>query len=255
MAVLTAILAGCGHAPPASDKADAAARQRLARLADAEGNPADELALFAPAAARDPGDLTLQTRYAIALGKAGRNKEALDAALGVYGHDKSDISVALLTARLYVRLDQASDAAGVYKDVLARDPANIQAINGLGIATVISGAYDQAEANFRQAIAASPNDAPSRNNLGLALALQHKTDEAIPLLEALSREDSASARVRTNLALAYTMAGDRAKAVTLLTGAIGAAEAEKTVTEFARLIPAATQASNLPATTVGSTVR
>jgi Flp pilus assembly protein TadD len=229
------LLTGCARSSDTQSHTDTATRMRLAQLAGAEGDANGELALLAPAAAQDHSNAALQTRYATALAKAGQNKEALDVALALYNRDKSDVGVALLIGRLYVRLNDGQSAAPIYQAVIARDASNLEAFNGLGIAEIMQRAFPQAEANFRRAVAIAPADAASRSNLALALTLERKTDDAIQILEAVWREDNTSRRVRTNLALAYAAAGSRDKAVALLTPIMTPAEVEKSVNAYAQV--------------------
>jgi Flp pilus assembly protein TadD len=235
-AIIGILLAGgCARSPDARALDDTATRLHLAQLAEAEGNAKEELALLAPAAARNPGNIALQTRYATALAQTGHNQQALDVALLAYGRDKSNTGLGLLVGRLYIRQENVPAAATVYQDVIACDANSLEAINGLGIAEAMQRTLPRAEASFRRAVAVAPADAASRNNLGLALTLERKTDEAIRVLEMLWREDNTAPRVRTNLALAYATAGSRDKAMALLTPAMDSAEAERTVDAYAQL--------------------
>jgi Flp pilus assembly protein TadD len=229
------LLAGCAASPGGSAQNDGAARQRLARMAEASGNVSDELALLGPAAARDPNDAALQKQYAAALARAGRNAEALDIALAQQGRDRTDTETALLVGRLYVRLDNAPAAVATYQDITARAADNLEALNGLGIARVMQRSFPDAEAAFRRAVAVAPDDQASRNNLALALALEHKTDAAIDILETLRREANDSRRVRANLALAYAASGNRDKAAALLAPIMDQAEVEKSLVSYAGL--------------------
>src|SRR3954451_1410745 len=80
-AIIGILLAGgCARSPDARALDDTATRLHLAQLAEAEGNAKEELALLAPAAARNPGNIALQTRYATALAQTGHNQQALDVA-------------------------------------------------------------------------------------------------------------------------------------------------------------------------------
>nr|WP_294517582.1 tetratricopeptide repeat protein [uncultured Rhodopila sp.] len=252
------LLTGCSTSSNKAARNDAETRARLAQLTDGEGNPEAQLARLGEAAARDRSDAALQKRYATALAKAGRNAEALDVALPIYGRDQRDADLGLLIGRLYVRLDNGGAAVPVYQEVVAHDAGNLEALNGLGIAEVMQRSYPDAEATFHQAVAVAPADAASRNNLALALTLEHKSDEAIGILETLWKEDSTSRRVRTNLAMAYVAAGDRDKAAALLSPVMAQADVEKSISSYAQLAgeaqPAPAQvAASVPTRTAGKT--
>jgi Flp pilus assembly protein TadD len=233
LAVVAAV-AGCSHATRNEATTDAAVRAQLAQLADKDNDAAGALDQLAAIAAREPDDASAQISYATALADTGRNRQALQVAAPVYDRDKSPTRLGLLVGRLHIRMEQVGPAATVYHEILAHDPDNIDALNGLGIAQVMQGTLGGAETSFRRAVGLAPADPASRNNLALALALEHKTDEAIPELQSLLRDDAGSRRIRSNLALAYAVAGDRDRATATLSPLMSATEAEKTVDLYAR---------------------
>ncbi len=216
-------------------EADSAIRTKLAQLSEPPGNSGEQLASLGLAASQSPDNSAIQIRYAAALANAGRNLQALQVANQVYDRDKGPTSLGLLVGRLHIRLEESEAAAATYRQVLGKEPENIEALNGLGIAEVMQGTLAAAETALRHAVADAPADAFSRNNLALALALERKTDEAIPTLQALLREDSSSRRVRANLALAYTLSGDREKAAATLLPIMNSAEAQKAVDGYSRI--------------------
>ena len=216
-------------------EADSAIRAKLAQLSEQSGNSGEQLASLGLAASQSPSNAAVQIRYATALANAGRNLQALQVATPVYDRDKGPTSLGLLIGRLHIRLEESEAAASAYRQVLAGEPENIEALNGLGIAEVMQGTLAAAETALRHAVADAPADTFSRNNLALALALERKTDEAIPTLQALLREDSSSRRVRANLALAYTLSGDREKATATLLPIMNSSEAQTAIDGYSRI--------------------
>jgi Flp pilus assembly protein TadD len=172
---------------------------------------------------------------ATALANAGRNEEALEVAQATYDADRTDVSAALLVGRLSLRLGDGAAARAIYQQILTRSSDNLQALNGLGIAEVISGTLPAAEATFRRAVTLSTADGGSRSNLALTLALEGKINEAIPMLEAEMRQDAPSDRDRSNLALAYAAAGQADKAADLLTPRMTVKEANRFINAYAPL--------------------
>jgi len=223
---------GCARTGDIAMRADLKAQ--LDQLADANGG---DNASTLPGAVSSHAEARALSRVqqATALAIAGRNREALDIVRAAYDSDRADISAALLVGRLTLRLGDGAAAREVYQQILTRSPDNPQALNGLGIADVISGTLPAAEATFRRAITISGSDGGLRSNLALTLALEGKVDEAIPMLEAQVRQDAATDRDRSNLALAYAAAGQVDKAAELLTPRMTATEAVRFIGAYASL--------------------
>ena len=64
------------------------------------------------------------------------------------------------------------------QQVLAKTPANLKALNLLGIALTSAGRADEAAARFKQALAADPNFLPARKNLAINEFARGKLAEA-----------------------------------------------------------------------------
>ncbi len=72
-----------------------------------------------------------------------------------------------------------NEAETVYREVLARQPANPQALYLLGTLSGQSGRWAEAESLLQQAIAIQPGQAIFYNNLGIVLKGQGKIEQAI----------------------------------------------------------------------------
>jgi Flp pilus assembly protein TadD/2-polyprenyl-3-methyl-5-hydroxy-6-metoxy-1,4-benzoquinol methylase len=73
---------------------------------------------------------------------------------------------------------RVSDAARLYRQILAMRPGTGAALNNLGSALCDLGQPEDAETCFRQLVMLSPHDAEAHNNLGTALHAQQKLDAA-----------------------------------------------------------------------------
>ncbi len=71
-----------------------------------------------------------------------------------------------------------SDAEAGYREVLATDRENIDALHFLGVIAYQRAEYEQAAALIAQALSANDANAPAHNNLGNVLVDQGKLDEA-----------------------------------------------------------------------------
>ena len=90
-------------------------------------------------------------------------------------------------------------AEQLYREVLARDPAEAVALHFLGVIHWQRGNFAEAEAPMRQSVAARPDLPPFRNNLGLLLRDLHRNREAIEAFEAAIAIDAGYLEARTNL--------------------------------------------------------
>jgi predicted O-linked N-acetylglucosamine transferase (SPINDLY family) len=89
------------------------------------------------------------------------------------------IQQAFNLAAQYHRAGQLKEAEQLYRQVLARQPAHIDAIHNLGLIAHQTGRNDVAVDLIRRAIALRPDDAEAYNNLGIALRDMGQVDEAI----------------------------------------------------------------------------
>jgi protein O-GlcNAc transferase len=79
------------------------------------------------------------------------------------------------------------EAEALYRQALAEDPQNIDALHFLGVVALQRGDPAQAVVLISQALSRNPANPPACNNLGLALAAQGKRREAVSAwLEALA---------------------------------------------------------------------
>ena len=72
-----------------------------------------------------------------------------------------------------------AEAEAAYRQILASDPGNFDALHLLGVAAYQLGRYDEASEHISRALALSPTDAAAQNNLGNVLRAQGRLDEAL----------------------------------------------------------------------------
>jgi cytochrome c-type biogenesis protein CcmH/NrfG len=83
--------------------------------------------------------------------------------------DPSDLPAQLALAEAYVRAGRPIDASARYQAVLARDPENVAALDGLALILVASGSNDGALVAADRALSLRPRDADALFVKGLAL--------------------------------------------------------------------------------------
>ena len=72
-----------------------------------------------------------------------------------------------------------TEAETVYRQMLAINPADIDALHFSGVAAHHRGDHGRAAQLISKALSLNPSNAPAQNNLGIALAAQGRSDEAI----------------------------------------------------------------------------
>jgi len=85
---------------------------------------------------------------------------------------------ALGVALQHHQAGRIAEAEAAYRQILASDPTNFDALHLLGVAAYQLGRHDEAWERISQALALSPTDAPAQNNLGNVLRAQGRLDEA-----------------------------------------------------------------------------
>ena len=76
-----------------------------------------------------------------------------------------------------------AEAEARYRQALAADPEDAEALTNLGVTLQLRGRPDQAEACYRRALELRPDQPEGHNNLGVALQALDRLDEAIACFE------------------------------------------------------------------------
>ena len=110
------------------------------------------------------------------------------------------------------RNEDYHDYDRIWRDTIAKRPANPRARNNYATALIARGSFAEAETHLRHALSIDPSFAEALANLGIALSSQGRFDEGIPLLERAVALDPRPASYR-NLGEAYGARGDTPRAL------------------------------------------
>lgn len=210
-------LAACGHL---QQSADAGAKTPTLRVADAA------LATGAPEVALNVAQVILEkdprnVKALIARGDAyyAMHQRALadasyQAAIGI---DPNAAGAQVGLGRILAQSDpKAAEAA--FLTALKSEPANIDALNNLGVVRDLTGRYAEAEDAYYHALMVAPDSVEVQINLGVSLALSGHGETALRLLRGVASDPDAVQAWRNELSHALAVAGDPALAQQLAQG-------------------------------------
>jgi tetratricopeptide (TPR) repeat protein len=124
------------------------------------------------------------------------------------------------TAEGLVASGDLAGAETIYKEVLAEDPEDLEALNGLAVTLMLEGKHDEAVAIQERVVAADPTDVQTRIELGFNyLNYQDRADDAVRVLGEAAALNG-SAKNLTFLAQAQSVAGKKDEAETTLRRAL-----------------------------------
>jgi Flp pilus assembly protein TadD len=121
-----------------------------------------------------------------------------------------------------------------FNSVLAADPTNEIAMNGLGVAFDLNGEHKRAVAEYTKLLMINSTNMDALNNLALSYAIGGSGQEAVTILRDLTRSQLNDVNLRHNLAIAYYVTGQEKVAYKLVTSEISESEAKQTFQSIRR---------------------
>jgi Flp pilus assembly protein TadD len=236
------LLAGClaltaCSTPPKSDAGYERSMQLAADL-EKRGDPATA-ATFYQQATQQPGagvDTWLKLGDSLLAGNDLRGAErAFQRALELKP-ENSDALLGLGTAQLRQgKLERAVTALTQAADGFGQAASQAKAFNRLGIAQVLRGQTESAQAAFARGLALEPADLDTRCNLALAYALGGDRQKALQTIDPVSQSPLAQARHQRNELLILVLAGSAKDLDARTFDDIPAAERQKLLSEARRI--------------------
>lgn len=172
--------------------ADAAARHRAGRLADAA-------ALYQQVLARRPRHADARHLLGLVYHQAGDQGLAIEHIAQAVRLDPKNPAIHLNLGEAYRRLGRWDQAVACYERTLALQPDNAAAYNNLGLAHKQAGRLEAARGHFERALALQPDSADACNNLARALMATGRIDEAVARYRQAVGQQPANAFLHSNL--------------------------------------------------------
>ena len=208
-----------------------------ARVAMAGGNTDVGLNICTSLLLKRPGDAALLACRADALAAQGRAAEAVSGYTAARAADPANAEAIIGLGRLRLATDPRA-AEALFLEALTRDPRNAAALNNLGVSRDLQGRHADAQVAYGEAIAAAPDMRGPQVNLALSLALSGRSGDAVRILRPIGERADATARERHDLAAVLTMDGKPDEASRLLRTDLDGTQVDNAVSGY-RALPAA----------------
>jgi Flp pilus assembly protein TadD len=212
--VMIGALSGCSG--PLST--DHTARRPSLRVADAAlKSGAAEVALRVAdiVLAEHPASAPALITRGDALYALGRRDLAQTAYRTAIATDPTAVGAEVGLGRTLAQSDPPA-AEAAFLSALTHDPANVVALNNLGVVRDLQGRHAEAQEAYNEALAVAPGSADVQINLGMSLALSDRSAEAVQLLRGVAAVPGANQAWRPELLAGLTLAGDGAWAQQML---------------------------------------
>lgn len=237
---LVSLLAGCGSPLDLQSKAvlESADRPSLkaSRAALAEGQAETALSIARGVLSVDPhnvGALTAAANADVALNNRKTADQEFREALAIM---PSYVPALLGVGKMKLR-DNANEAEGIFRTIVARNPGNAPAMVDLGVALDLQERHAEAQKMYTKALAINPELNSARVNMAVSVALSGDPVRAEQMLRDSTDASAMTPKLRANVALAETLAGQPDQARQTLLADMTPAEALDSVQAWAALAP------------------
>jgi tetratricopeptide (TPR) repeat protein len=178
-----------------------------ANIAAREYRKAVEIARSA--SAEHPGDVRLQRVHALALRRDGRAEEAIALLQGTLAQHADEPTVHMALAGAFADAGRPDDAIKALQAAQAKFPANTALLFELGATYDRHERHAEAEEVFKQVLARDPENADALNYLGYMLAERgERLDESVTLLKKALQLEPENGSFLDSLGWAYYKANN-----------------------------------------------
>jgi Flp pilus assembly protein TadD len=183
-----------------------------AKQAIAAHNYKSAAQLYAQLIEKNPNENAYKFAHADALRRAGHYDEAIIAFKKLLGDPKYGLDALEGLGLAYMEDGDFDEAGDALAEVMEKDPKRWQTINAIGILFTTKQMYPEARQYFDEALHITPQNISVSNNMALMEALDKNYDEAIRLLQdAMQIAGKRSSQIKPlamNLALVYAIKGE-----------------------------------------------
>ncbi len=168
--------------------------------------------LYERALARNPGDIFLRNRLAVALRHAGRLDEAEAEIRAILGRDAGNVDAYGTLAAIHMDRDNVELAELILSKGLARKPDDPQLLTNMGLVQLHHGDDQAAFELFERASTADPGFLVGRMNKAAVFLRVGDHIRAIQELDYILRIEPGNTQALLNLGIAHRLAGKHEQA-------------------------------------------
>ena len=181
---------------------------------------------------RSPDNVAAYLGLAALHEQVGQPEQAGRYYLEAVKRDGDNAAVRRAYGRMLLVQGNHAAAAEQYQAALKSDSDDVKALNGLGVAYDQMGKHGKAQEQYRRVLKNDPEHLIALGNLGLSLIAAGDVAGAIEKMAPAADSLKMTSNLRQNLALAYVVSGREAAAQKLLRRDLGAAGAERVMTQL-----------------------
>jgi Flp pilus assembly protein TadD len=237
VAACCALTACASLTSPQQHTLTADARLQVAEAADASGDSELASSMYIQAAVSEPSNIALQMRCADALARYGKLAQARQILTERLRSNPGQPDLTRALALIDLIGGRPEQAIAGLDQVLAANPADLNALVDKAVALDLLGQHTAAQAIYTQVLATTPDDAATRNDLAMSQMLQGRTSEALQTLVPMQNADTSPQRLKVNLGILYAATGDHDRSRQLL----GDRASDGDVEAIARALASSTQ--------------
>ncbi len=172
--------------------------------------------MYLEAAASEPSNIALQMRCADALARYGKLAQARQILTERLRSNPGEPGLTRALALIDLIGGRPEQAIAGLDQVLAANPADVNALVDKAVALDLQGQHTAAQAIYTQVLATTPDDAVTRNDLAMSQMLEGRTSEALATLAPMQNADTSPQRLKVNLGILYAATGDHDRSRQLL---------------------------------------
>lgn len=166
---------------------------------------------------KKPDEKSYQFAMAESLRRSGKFEHSIVQYKKLLNDPKYDIDAKEGLGLAYISLGEFEEAGDALAEVMEKEPRRWRTVNAIGILFTTKQMYPEARRYFEEALSLEPQNVAVRNNMALMEAMDKQYDRSTILLQDASRiagrqEPELKRMVDLNLALVYAVQGNLAQA-------------------------------------------
>ncbi len=171
---------------------------------------------YRQSAKKYPDNEALETLYLLSLSARKKLPEAIARGQDYLRFHQDKLNVRLLLANFELQSGKKNRSIALFKEVLDKDPKNIQALINLAYQELHSGKYPEAESYYRRVLLLTPGNANLEAGLGETLLAEKQTRAAMKAFKQALEDNPNQSLALLEMGRSEVLSGDARGALTHL---------------------------------------